>query len=223
MWVVDKFLCIFILLAGLFVLTSCSKENQHVLDGDESIRVNIGDRIFLVPKKYIESPAISVERKLSFDENGSMIVYFYWPKLLGLTDRDEQQRFGRFNHQVIQMQWFLLSKRPNSTKMIIDNIKERADKIKECNLSGTASCEEIVDVDFYKLVGILPNNENFYIRCPLEKKAIFNESVCNFRLDYEEKDIYVEGLISSNFIHNGEFVGALNQINRFLNEWELVE
>lgn len=210
----------------LISLTGCSKQKQEVLDGEQPVKVMIDDREFLVPKKYIDNPSLSVENPLTFDETGSMIAYFYFPSLAGLSDTDEQQRFGRFNHEVVSMQWYIKSNHYIDAKRkgvnVLDRSSVKIDKNK-CQWKSL-TCLSLIDLDFFKWVGSYEGFGSFHIRCPIDREdPIFETNqICNLSLDYDPKDIYIESLISSNFIASEDDLPKIMlQMKRFIDEWEV--
>ncbi|MFC3903670.1 hypothetical protein SAMN05421749_102474 [Acinetobacter marinus] len=216
---------ILIHIAFLGWLAGCTGKYVEVFEPEQHIQVLIADREFLVPKKYIDNPSLPVQSPLTFDKNGSMIAYFYFPSLSGLTETDAQQRFGRFNHQVISMQWYIKSEHYIDAKKSGNNILESPIiniVHKDCEWASL-SCLSIKDPDFFKWVGSYQGIGSFYIRCHIDREnpQLLPNQVCNLYLDYDDKDIYIESLISSNFITDKEALPkVMMQMKAFIDEWE---
>ena len=216
-----------ILLVILLIIsvTGCSKQKEQVVDGEKKVQVFLNDREFLVPKKYINKPSRAVTSPLMFEGSQGMISYFYWPSLQGLVATDEQQNFGQFNQQVVSMTWRILSENYISAKQYGVNIREDNNRIlnTKCKWKEII-CFNIKDQNFYKWIGTINNIGSFYIRCPkeIESTELLENGICNLDFDYDQKDLYIETLISSNFIKSDEDLpNVIYQMKVFLDEWEV--
>ena len=72
-----------------------------------------------------------------------MIAYYYWPTLNGLKNNDDQPRFGRINHSVIQMEWKILKNIPVSTAQVYQNVSKIKSEItnsSECIWNDITQC-----------------------------------------------------------------------------------
>lgn len=208
-----------------FLLISCSKQNPEVINGDENIYISLEDRVFITPKKYIDNPSRSVPQKLIFNDNEGMIIYYYWPTLEGLNDYDDQPRFGRINHSVVQMGWRLLKNVPVSTAQVYKNVNRINLKFldsSECTWKGITECRYSNDGKLATWIGLKKELGYFWIRCPAnENKEVLKDEICNFSVDYDYKGLYIEGFIGSKYIlDNDNFPEILDQNKRFLDQWE---
>ena len=211
----------------LSFITGCSPQLEQVYDGEKNVQVVIADRNFAVPKKYIDSPSQPVESPLVFDRSGSMIAYFNWPSLAGLSESDNQLRFGRFNHDIIQIQWYLLDQQPitviaqNIVKNMSDHKAFRLNGGFDCNWSGTKKCQYADMTGIYTFLGEVHQMGAFAITCPTESSVMEKNQICHYYLDYSAKNLYIESLISSNMIIAGDFPKVAQQIKIFLDTWEV--
>ncbi|OTG86111.1 hypothetical protein B9T31_08710 [Acinetobacter sp. ANC 4558] len=211
----------------MILLTSCAKKYDEIIDGEQDVQVLIAEREFLVPKKYIDNPSLPVQSPLIFDKKGSMIAYFYWPTLDGLAESDNQQRFGRFNHQVVSMQWYIKNEHYIDAQRSIENIQSYESYQKKSKLSCPLSNMKCIGISSplsYEWMGNYEGMGSFYIRCPKEeeKSELLLNQVCNLAVDYDDKNIYIESLISSNFIASeDDLPKILNQMKAFIDDWEV--
>ncbi|MDQ8934638.1 hypothetical protein [Acinetobacter rudis] len=209
----------------LFLLAGCGAKVERVYDGQKTVKVSLGDRLFLVPKKYIDITSVPVPNPIVRGQYGSMNAYFYWPNLEGLSDSDEQQRFGRFNHYVVSMQWQLLKNVDVQTKTIVENIEHNYHVItegKNCAWNGLTDCKYIYNSldQTYFFVGKDKQMNSFMIRCHSETLLMDDYEVCNFEMDYFDRGLNISGLVSSSFIRIERFPQIIEQMKTFLNQWE---
>lgn len=204
------------------LLAGCESKVEQVYDEEKAIQVSLGDKLFFVPKKYIDNPSVPVPNPIVRGQYGSMNAYFYWPSLEGLTDFDEQQRFGRFNHYVIGMQWQLLDHVPVTTTQQIKNLNEyvQFDSAgSSCKWSGIIGCKQVYNGELYFFTGQDEKIGAYLVRCPSLNKQIDDNSVCNFDMDYSTKGLYLTGLISSSFVKTESFPKIAAQMKTFLDQW----
>jgi hypothetical protein len=207
-----------------FLLISCVKKEREVFDGDEKIYISLDGRTFNVPKKYIDGPSKSVPQKLIFNKDQGMITYYYWPTLDGLSENDDQPRFGRINHSIIQMEWTLLSSNPVPASKFYENVtrlNEMNPNTRDCHWNGIVKCRYAKDSDFAKWIGYKENVGYFFIRCPANNSKVLEDEICNFSFDYEAKGLSINGFIGSKFVLKGDNVPKiLDQSRSFLDQWE---
>ena len=208
----------------LIFITGCSPQLEQVYEGEQNVQVVIADRNFAVPKKYIDSPSQPVESPLVFDRSGSMIAYFNWPSLAGLSESDNQQRFGRFNHDIIQIQWYLLDQQPVTARQVLTNLSEEINFVRDgnnCEWSDIKNCHYKYKGRYYNYVGEIQNFGPFTIICHSYSEVMDQNTICNLTIDYPAKNLYIDSLISSNMIIAGEFPKIAQQIKIFLDKWEV--
>lgn len=215
----------YFILVILFLLAGCGAKVEQVYDGEKTVQVSLGDSLFFVPKKYIDNPSVPVPNPIVRGQYGSMNAYFYWPNLEGLSDSDEQQRFGRFNPYVVGMQWQLLKNVNVQTKTIVANIEHNYHVITEgktCAWNEVRGCKYIYNSldQTYFFVGQDERMNSFMIRCYSETLLMDDYKVCNFEMDYFDRGLNLSGLVSSSLIRQGSFPEIIEQMKTFLNQWE---